>query len=97
MKVEACSQEGSAALSCRPWPLFGLAADVYQPTVSQDPRDPLAPLIRGFVRITVSVPKAWQDETEQTRGQWAGSPHAPRSISRLKKSFPGRADASLTA
>jgi hypothetical protein len=42
---------------------------LYQPTVSQDPRDPLAPLIRGFVRITVSVPKAWQDETEQTRGQ----------------------------
>lgn len=35
---------------------------LHQPGVTHDPRDPLAPAIRGYVRITISVPKAWQDE-----------------------------------
>lgn len=41
---------------------------LYQPAVSFDPRDPSAPAIRGFVRITVSVPKAWQDEIHSSAG-----------------------------
>ncbi len=35
---------------------------LHQPAVSHDPRDPLGPAVRGYVRIAISVPKAWQDK-----------------------------------
>ena len=58
---------------CGPYSEWELV--LHQPAASYDPRDPKGPALRGLVRITITVPKIWQDKSRRVadRGESAAS------------------------
>ncbi len=64
---------------CGPYSQWELV--LHQPAATYDPRDPKGPALRGHVRITITVPKIWQDKTRSVadRGESA-APAAQREV-----------------